>query len=103
MDDGSVKTYLNLPFRSVLSLLLETHGNTWASGKLMRINKAKCKKANSILHQKNCGQQVKEDDSVSLLCRCETPPGAVALETSAEEGRLPIGTSAEEGQGSGVK
>lgn len=33
--------------------------------------------AHPRLHRKQCGQQVKVDDSVPLLCPCATPPGTL--------------------------
>jgi len=51
------------------------------------------------LSQEQCGQQVEEGDSASLLCSRETSPGVLhpAVEPSAQEGHGPVGTGLEKG------
>jgi len=50
------------------------------------------------LHQKQCGQQVKGEDSVPLVCPGETPLGVLcpALEPSAQERHGDVGAGPEE-------
>jgi len=51
------------------------------------------------LHQKQHGQQLKEGDSLSLLCFGESPLGILcpALEPSAQKRHGPVGAGPEEG------
>ena len=51
------------------------------------------------LHQKKCGQQVKGDDLVPLLCAGETSPGVLHpdVESSVQERHGPVGANPEGG------